>query len=344
MASCTGADTVPTMRAKGPIRVLVLLLTVSLLPALAVRATHVPQAKDIIKLASDPFPVGWGMGCPPSTAEVLCTGVFDGFTWIATIRPGAGDLSFLSTVAAVYVTPLPSNSRNWMISMQTAACGPTRTSAAEVAKFVDGVGLSKDQMVSPLTISGECYLTGGMKTIPIGGIDHYEYTVDSSVIQPPPPTASPTPTLSSTPTAIPTATPTPTPTATATPTPKPIATPTTRPIVGGTVTPTASASASETATLSATLPATPSPTPSPAPEQGVAGAIGTPGPPQGGLGWQAGVPSPDKVSTKPIDVGGSLALAILLMLLMAFPGELFNNTFQANYDEIAGWFGWNKKP
>lgn len=64
---------------------------------------------------------------------------------------------------------------------------------------------------------------------------------------------------------------------------------------------------------------------------------------QGGEGWAAGVPSPDKVSTKPIDVGGSLALAILLMLLMAFPGELFNNTFQANYDEIAGWFGWKKK-
>jgi uncharacterized membrane protein YagU involved in acid resistance len=43
-------------------------------------------------------------------------------------------------------------------------------------------------------------------------------------------------------------------------------------------------------------------------------------------------------------VASSLAIALLLMFLMAFPGELFNDTFQANYDEIAGWLGWKKKP
>jgi len=71
--------------------------------------------------------------------------------------------------------------------------------------------------------------------------------------------------------------------------------------------------------------------------------MGTPAEPSPGSAlvrdWSNEVPSPDKVSTKPGDVASSLALAILLMLVMAFPGELFNNTVQANYAEIAGWFG-----
>ena len=36
-------------------------------------------------------------------------------------------------------------------------------------------------------------------------------------------------------------------------------------------------------------------------------------------------------------VGGSAFLALLLLLVMAFPGELFNSTVESNYDEIAGW-------
>ena len=78
------------------------------------------------------------------------------------------------------------------------------------------------------------------------------------------------------------------------------------------------------------------------------GGTGTPAEPSSGAGaltddWSAEVPSPDKVSTKPGDVASSLGLAILLILVMAFPGELFNNTVQANYEEIAGWFGGKKE-
>lgn len=36
-------------------------------------------------------------------------------------------------------------------------------------------------------------------------------------------------------------------------------------------------------------------------------------------------------------VGASALLALLLLLVMAFPGELFNSTVESNYDEIAGW-------
>jgi len=37
-------------------------------------------------------------------------------------------------------------------------------------------------------------------------------------------------------------------------------------------------------------------------------------------------------------IGGSLLLALLLLLIVGFIGELFNNTVENNYDEILGWF------
>jgi hypothetical protein len=37
-------------------------------------------------------------------------------------------------------------------------------------------------------------------------------------------------------------------------------------------------------------------------------------------------------------VGGSLAAALLLLLIIGFAGELFNNTVENNYDRVAGWF------
>jgi hypothetical protein len=44
-----------------------------------------------------------------------------------------------------------------------------------------------------------------------------------------------------------------------------------------------------------------------------------------------------EVSLEPATLAGSAALAILLLLFIAFTSELFNDTFEANYDEIAGW-------
>ena len=47
-------------------------------------------------------------------------------------------------------------------------------------------------------------------------------------------------------------------------------------------------------------------------------------------------------------LGGSLLLALLLLLIIAFAGELFNNTVEHNYTEISGWFkkgplGWLRR-
>jgi hypothetical protein len=46
------------------------------------------------------------------------------------------------------------------------------------------------------------------------------------------------------------------------------------------------------------------------------------------------------VSTKPADLGGSAAAALLMLVAMGFIGELFNNTMESNYDRILGW--WQK--
>ena len=307
-----------------------------LLPALAVRATHNPQSDDIIKLA-----VGtWGMTCQGTSTLQDCTWTnFDNISWDAKVQPGTGDLTSLSTAASVF--GVDSYSQSWMNSMHTVACLDSKT----VAVFVRTVwALTSAGDVTPVTIPNECNLTGGLKIFlnVAGQIDHYEYWMNASVIPPATPTPSPTPT----PTPQPTATPTPTPKPTVKPTPTPSATPraTASPTAGQTTTASPTATATATATSSATTTATASsPTASASPEQGVSGATGTPGEKPGREGWANTVPSPDMVSTKPGDIGGSLALAVLLILVMAFPGELFNNTFQANYDEIAGWFGWKKK-
>jgi len=44
------------------------------------------------------------------------------------------------------------------------------------------------------------------------------------------------------------------------------------------------------------------------------------------------------INPEPRALGGSLLLALLLLLIIGFAGELFNNTVENNYDEIAGWF------
>lgn len=50
------------------------------------------------------------------------------------------------------------------------------------------------------------------------------------------------------------------------------------------------------------------------------------------------IPDPSQLSTSPRVILTSLAIAVLLVLLIAFPADMFNSTLQSNYDEIAGWF------
>lgn len=63
-------------------------------------------------------------------------------------------------------------------------------------------------------------------------------------------------------------------------------------------------------------------------------------PNQGVGGWPGSVPGAGDVSTNLADVGSSALAAALLLVVMGFIGELFNNTAETNYDRILAW--WKK--
>lgn len=44
------------------------------------------------------------------------------------------------------------------------------------------------------------------------------------------------------------------------------------------------------------------------------------------------------MSGKPGDVAGSALAALLLLAVMGFIGELFNNTMETNYYRVTGWW------
>lgn len=50
-------------------------------------------------------------------------------------------------------------------------------------------------------------------------------------------------------------------------------------------------------------------------------------------------PRPGDVDWSPKRIGRNLLLAIIAMLLIVFPSQLFNSTLEENYAEIRGWFG-----
>jgi len=318
------ADTVRIVRAKGTLRVLAILLAVSLLPALAVRATHSPTTEDVVAYAQGTL----AMECLHNGGEQDCSGVNPTTQGPrdAVITPATGPLQQVSTQVNAWFTDfgdeMQPDDQAWNAALHNVGCNNANGLASFMADL--GSAASADKTVGPKTV-GECSVKG---TLFVTSLRVPYYVVTSTLLPSaftPKPTPTPKPTVKPTP--RPTARPTASPTATPSPTPIPTPTPSPTPTASPTATPTAA----------------PSFTASPTPEEIVAGATGSPGESPGGGGWQAEVPSPDRVSTKPIDVAGSLGLAVLLMLLMAFPGELFNDTFQANYDEIAGWFGWKKK-
>ena len=59
--------------------------------------------------------------------------------------------------------------------------------------------------------------------------------------------------------------------------------------------------------------------------------------------YAANLRSPAEVSWKTIDVLRSAALAAGLIVLIGFPGQLFNSTLMSNYAEVMGWFGFLRR-
>jgi len=301
-------------------------------------ASHQPTVADIVAEATSPT---WNMTCQPSGSSIDCTAQDFDFTWFenASIGPGSGTLTTLDTQVTVFAVPLDPIFNGWHRALQGVACAPDRVSAGQLATFVATVGsLRAAGDVTPLTIPGECALTGGLRLPAItGGDTQYTYWIQSTVLAPAGPTPEPTPT--------------PRPRTTKpTPTPAP---------PSASVSATASASASASATASAT--ASPSPsasaaaTATPTVEQSVLAGNPTPTPstvpPAAPADGESSLPGalaasvavPSEVSTDPAAIAGSALLALLLLLFMGFASELFNSTVESNYDEIAGWFHLGKR-
>ena len=309
-------------------------LVAALLVAMPGHALAVP-VQTIVDVAE----ITYKMGCAGNAAQIDC--VHRIRAWKATIKPGTGQEDSLATSSGfVSAPPLDEATMVWMVDMHQTACGAPKA----VNTFVRNVGaLTKnDELQANI---GTCHFVGGMYG---GSIAPPVYNIVSTQL--PQPTPRPTPR----PTPTPTATPTPTPTPKATPksTNATIPTPTAPPTAPPTAAPTASTepAASPTAVASATPAATvvaaePTPTPGGGGEATAAptlvptepaGVGATPEPTQ--PAWEGSVLGIEGVNSDVGAVGGSLLLALLLLLLIGFIAELFNNTVENNYDEMAGWF------
>jgi hypothetical protein len=338
------------MRAGGLPRLLRLaatLVALTVLPFGLVRGGHAPTTGDILALMPT-----YGLECFANTIDNLqqCSGYSaavpnvryanvspvgepDPLSGLTTSVPGT-----LSRIAGGYV--MDPSDLSFIKALHTAACDD----AAAVYNFVDLVAaLRTTGSVGPMTV-GECTMRGSLDP-PIEG-NYYYYAVESTTLPsafatptptPVPPTATPKPTA--TPTPVPTATPKP-----ATPTPRPTGTPAAT--APATATATASASGSSSASGSASESQSATAEPTGTPEQTVAGETfvpeptQVPGKPDGGQdsGWAGSVPAAGDVRTDGASLGISALAALLLLVLMGFVGELFNNTLETNYDRILAWW------
>jgi hypothetical protein len=296
-------------------------LAVALLSALAVAVPALVLAATVQELV-DLAQVTYKMTCSANTDQVTCQ---NRLGWTARITPGgpptAQELS-LATVAQSSASPLDSTAQAWMADMHQTACGDPKG----VAAFVATVGaLPQGGSAGPKVI-GNCTFTGGVS--PPGATAPF-YNVQSVFIPPPPPTPTPKPT------AKPTPKPTPKPTLVAdAPTPTPVSVPTPAPSAAPSPSPSPAPTTAPTAL--------PTPTPfvdavaaSPAPSAPAgSGPTPRPSPPE----FSQSVLGITDVNTDGEAIGGSLLLALLMLLIIGFAGELFNNTVENNYDEISGWF------
>ena len=311
------------MRSSRLVTAAVAALTVAILalPLVALAA----NAEDLVALASG---APYSMTCTPSAVDVICDAPATRLhpQWTAKVTPNAGQENTLDTIARTGKVPLDANSLSWMIAMHKLACGGPK---GAVDAFVNKVGaLTKAGSFGPESI-GACTFTGQLTT---PGTTVPAYFVQSLFVPPPP---TPKPTLKPTP--KPTATPEPSATALPSPSPSPSIAP--------------SPSQSPVPTLA--------PTPGSTPVNGVqqtsgpaatepAGGGGPPAPGPTEPTFEQSVLGIEDVNTDATAAGGSFLLALLLLLIIAFAGELFNNTVENNYEVIAGWFkkgplGWLRR-
>lgn len=303
-----------------------LLATIALIGSLCwpalVRAATV---EDLAALA-----VQQGLNCnPPSDGQVFCSGStrVPPTNRTVLVHPDSGQEQDLeATVQPLQgATPLDSASIDFLSKMHAAACGaPSRVHA-----FVQKVGaLDKPGSVADEAI-GTCVFSGSYM-FPLEGSLPF-YLVRSKYVEPPPPTPEPTPKPTKKP-PKPTPEPTPEPTPSPSPSPTPVVTPSPSP---SPIPPTAApATAAPTFVPTQEVAAE---TDVPSESEPPPAAPGPPAPPQPPT-FAGSVAAVTDLNTEPVALGGSLLLALLLLLIIGFIGELFNNTVENNADVIGGWF------
>jgi hypothetical protein len=316
-----------------------IVLTIGLLVPALVRATTVGE---LVALATGTY----GMDCDESEDPedaITCEGGIRIASWFARITPEEGEEESLKTYAQTNV-PLDQGSRAWMLDMHRTACGAPN----KVEDFVNTVGdLQQPGDVDPAAI-GSCIFKGGLAPAIEGPPSYY---VQSTFVTPPPtprPTPKPTPKPTPRPTPKPTlkpnpeATPRPTPRATAAPTEPPTGeSPSSAPSPEPSLAPTTTPSAEPTSvppTFEPTQEVEGATSPPSAAEPPPAAPPPPPGPPAHPPTFAAAISAVGKVNTDPIVIAGSLTTALLLLAIIGFAGELFNNTVENNYSVIAAWF------
>ena len=335
--------------------------------ALAALAIAVPAAvlAASVKQMTDLATITYAMTCQaPTAVDVTCNRAANArlnrpFALQVVVQPASGPVTNVVT-RANYVGTIPATgtdgpTRAWATDLLSLACGDPKG----VAAYVDSVhSLTKNGFGAPMKI-GICNFNGGFAASAIfaGGT----WTVGASVVPPASPTpAPPTPRPTPRPTPMPTATSTTKPTAAPTAAPTASPAPTAAPTAGTTASPSASASLPPTVSPSlapsedpASAEPTEQPSEQPSPQGGsTAEPGGSTEPPPAPTEAPAGAASPGAslptfsgsvagitdVNPDAGAIGGNLLLALLLLLIIGFIGELFNNTVENNYDEISGWF------
>jgi hypothetical protein len=300
------------------------------LPAVVARAAGGATAEELVAKAQ----ASYEMQCGTFNVSWSC----GNWPWSVGFEPLRGEVTHLIVQSDEDETDgMDPAAQAMMLDFVDAVCLDPSGDSAFVTRVASLVAPGE---VAPSDVAF-CHLTGGYRT----GCEFGCYWVDA-MVQEPPPTPTPTPftTLSPTPTTAPTATVppgvTPTPTASATQSPG-LPTASSSSASGA---PSWSAQATGGGTASVGESAGPTPTqeqevaagnPTPSPSADSAGSA----PVQPGAGrFASSVPSLGQVSIDPAALGGSALLAILLVLFVAFPGELFNDTVESNFDEISSWF------
>ena len=297
-----------------------------LVPALALAAT-VGQLEALAQTK-------YSMQCTANSDLVSCT--FDRLPWTAVITPGGPPTAQEKTLDTRYPTGNAPDAATqaWMTDMHQTACGDQ----PNVKQFVALVSaLGSGGSAGPVTI-GTCTFTGSVSP-PTTNLGYY--VVRSVYVPPPPPTPSPT--------AKPTPRPTPKPTHSAPPSAGPSETPSGSPSVAA-AGPSLGATAAPSATSNVEAAQGSPAATSPGAGSGSAGAGGAGGAGGGGAATPAPTPpeffqSVESITDVKTDggvVAGSIVLALLMLLMIGFAAELFNDTVENNYEEISGWFrkGW----